>query len=425
MSYDLEDKSRLWRIFGGLIVILLYISPTAVGIQLPIATHTLVCVGLVCLLGIGLLAEYITITLRDIAICLCLIAPFACIGIVQFFAIHETAGIKSLVKIALELGAALAVAKCFSWRLYTKALRWAIPINIALITVVILLGTISFDSTIRTAYDSGLFMDWKNFHFPIMWGSLMEEKVRIGGIFGHANSFGVVSAMGMLGLYMSKKKTSGVSQVVWWILFLISFFLTESRASLLNLLVFVVANNVLQSWNSIKRVVKNIAIMAGVAGSLIGVAFMRFNENTGDITSGRAGIMDMVSHVITNGLPITQALGVGLGQGAIYLEQQYGFMIPVDNSYFSLWLELGIIGAIIVVLTIGFLFGRYRTTTIFPKHTYWAFFLGLLAHSFFEADFMMNRISFGWILFLIYVAQETMADRYYRNRESSKSLQHI
>ncbi len=256
MSYDLEDKSRLWQIFGGLIVILLYIVPTAVGIQLPIATHTLVCVGLVCMLGIGVLVGRLTITLRDIAICLCLISPFICIGLIQFFIIHETAGLKSLFKIALELGAALAVAKCFSWNLYTKALRWAIPINIALIIVVILLGTISFDFTIRTAYDSGLFMDWKNFHFPIMWSSLMDEKVRIGGVFGHANTFGVVATMGMLGLYMNKDKASGVSQIIWWLIFIISFILTESRASLLSLLGFIVANNMLQPWSNIKRVVK-------------------------------------------------------------------------------------------------------------------------------------------------------------------------
>lgn len=422
MSYDLEDKSRLWRIFGGLLVILLYLSPTAVGISLPITTHTLVCVGLVCILGIGVLVRRITITLRDIAMCLCLISPFICIGLIQFFVIHEPAGLKSLFKIALELGAALAVAKCFSWNLYTKALRWAIPINIALITVVILLGTISFDSTIRTDYDTGLFMAWKNFYFPVGWGSLMDEKVRIGGVFGHANIFGVVSTMGMLGLYMNKEKASAVSQPIWWLLFIISFIFTESRASLLNLLVFVVVNNVLQSWNSIKRVVKNIVIMAGVAGSLIAVAFMRVNENTGDITSGRAGIMDMVSDAIMNGLPTTQALGVGLEQGAIYLGQQYGFMIPVDNSYFKLLLELGIIGTILVLLVIVFLFWRYRNTTIFPKHTYWAFALGLLAHSFFEADFMMNWLSFGWILFLMYASQETTEDRYYENRETSRTL---
>ncbi len=110
--------------------------------------------------------------------------------------------------------------------------------------------------------------------------------------------------------------------------------------------------------------------MAGVAVTIVGVAFMRFNENTGDITSGRSGIMDMVSDVIMNGLPITQLIGVGLGQGSLYLSQQYGFMIPIDNSYFKLLLELGGVGTIMVVGTIGFLFLRYRNTTIFSKHTY-------------------------------------------------------
>ncbi len=425
MSYDLEDKSRLWRIFGGLIVILFYLTSGTVGIFLPIAMHTLVCIGLVCLLGIGLLVGYITITLRDIAICLCLLAPFMCIGIIQFFVIHEAAGLKSLFKVVLNLGSALALAKFFSWNLYTKALRWSIPINIVLITIVILLGTISFDFTIRTAYDSGLFMDWKNFHFPIMWSSLMDEKVRIGGIFGHANTFGVVATMGMLGLYMNKDKASGVSQIIWWLIFIISFIFTESRASLLSLLVFIVANNMLQSWSSIKRVVKNIAIMASVTVTIVIVAFMRVNENTGDITSGRAGIMDMVSDAIMNGLPITQALGVGLGQGALYLEQQYSFMIPVDNSYFKLLLELGIIGTVMVVLTIVFLFWRYRNTTIFSKHTYWAFVLSILAHSFFEADFMMNILSIGWILFLMYASQDTMEGKNYSKHEPSRALHHI
>lgn len=425
MSYTLEDKSRIWRILGGLLVTLLYLSPTAVGISLPITTHTLVCVGLVCILGIGVLVGRITITLRDIAICLCLISPFICIGLIQFFVIHEPAGLKNLLKIMLNLGAALAVTKCFSWSLYTKSLRWSIPINIVLITIVILLGTISFDFTIRTAYDSGLFMDWKNFHFPIMWGSLMEEKVRIGGIFGHANAFGVVSTMGMLGLYVSKKKATGVSQFAWWLLFLISFFLTESRAALLNLLVFVVANNVLQSWNSIKRVVKNIVLMGGVAVTIIGVAFMRGDGNTDDITSGRSGIMDMVSDAIMNGLPITQLIGVGLGQGSLYLNQQYGFMIPVDNSYFKLLLELGGVGAIMVVGTIGFLFWRYRNTTIFPKHTYWAFVLGIVAHSLFEADFMIDFKSFIWLPFLLYATQDSVDDKYYNDHESSRDLHHI
>lgn len=422
MSYDLEDKSRLWQIFGGLIVILFYLTSTTVGVVFPIAMHTLVCAGLVCMLGIGILLGRITITLRDIDICLCLLSPFVCIGLIQFFVIHELAGLKSLLIVVLNLGAALAVSKCFSWSLYTKALRWSILINIVLIAIVISLGTISFDSTIRTAYDSGLFMDWKNFHFPIMWGSLMDEKVRIGGVFGHANTFGVVATMGMLGLYMNKEKAGGVSQIFWWLIFIISFILTESRASLLSLLGFIVANNMLQPWSNIKRVVKNIVIMAGVAVTIIGVAFMRFNENTGDITSGRSGIMDMVSDVIMNGLPITQLIGVGLGQGSLYLSQQYGFMIPIDNSYFKLLLELGGVGTIMVVGTIGFLFWRYRNTTIFSKHTYWAFVLAIVAHSFFEADFMINTLSFGWILFMMYASQETTEDSYYENRETSRTL---
>ena len=425
MSYTLEDKSRMWRIFGGLLVVLLFLSPKAVGIPLPIGMHTIICVGLVCMLGIGILLGCLTITLRDIAICLCLLIPFICIGIIQFFVIHEPAGLKSLLNVILNLGAALALTKCFSWNLYTKSLRWSIPINLALVMVVILLGTISFDSTIRTAYNSGLFMDWKNFHFPIMWGSLMEEKVRIGGIFGHANAFGVVTTMGMLGLYVNKEKASSVSQIIWWFLFLVSFFLTESRAALLNLLVFIVANNVLQSWASIKRVIKNIAIMAGVAVTVVAVAFMRSDGNTDDITSGRAGIMDMVSDAITNGLPVTQFIGVGLGQGSLYLSQQYGFMMPVDNSYFKLLLELGGVGSIMVVGTIGFLFWRYRNTTIFPKHTYWAFVLGIVAHSLFEADFMIDYLSFIWLPFLLYATQDSVDDKNYNNHESSRDLHHI
>lgn len=428
MSYDLEDKSRLWRIFGGVLLILLYISPTAVGIHLPIATYMLVCIGLVCLLGIGLLVGYITITLRDIAICLCLIAPFACIGIVQFFAIHETAGIKSLVKIALNLGAALAITKYFSWHFYTKILRCSMPLNIGVIILVLLLGTLTFDPMIRTDYDPGLAMEWKNFHLTILPGSelLVENKVRVGGIFGHANFFGIVSTMGLLGLYMGKERVGLASQFAWWFIFIISFLITESRAALLMALVFVVAYNMLQSWNSIQKVIKKIVIIGGIVGVSIAVTLMRFNENTGDITSGRAGIIDMVLNEVTNGLPLTQLLGVGLGNSILYLEQQYGFAIPVDNSYFKLLLEVGIIGTIMVLLSIGFLFWHYRHTTFVPKYVYWAFVLGLLAHSFFEADFMLVDIkSFGWILFLMYASQETMDDRYYRNCESSKSLQHI
>lgn len=425
MSYDLEDKSRLWRIFGGLIIILLYISPTAVGIHLPIATHTLICIGLVCLLGIGLLMGYITITLRDIAICLYLIAPFACIGIVQFFIIHETEGIKSLVKIAFNLGAALAITKYFSWDFYTKILRFSMPFNIGIIILVLLLGTLTFDPMIRTAYDPGLAMVWKNFHLTILPGSelLMENKVRVGGIFGHANFFGIVSTMGLLGLYMSKERVGVVSQFAWWVIFIISFLITESRAALLMALVFVVVYNMLQSWNSIQKIIKKISIVGGIVGIAIAVTLMRFNENTGDITSGRSGIIDMVLNEVTNGLPLTQLLGVGLGNSILYLEQQYGFVIPVDNSYFKLLLEVGLIGTGMVLLSIGFLFWRYRRTTFVPKYIYWAFALGLLAHSVFEADFMLvDSKSFGWILFLMYASQETTEDRYYENRETSRTL---
>lgn len=425
MSYTLEDKSRMWRILGGLLAILLYLSPKAVGISFPLATHTLACVGLVCMLGIGWFGGLITITLRDIIICLCLLSPFVCVGIIQFLVIHEIAGLKYIALVALNLVAALTLTKYFSWELYSKAFRWSIPFNIILISAVLLLGSISFDPTIHTIYDPGLFMDWKNFHFTLAPSSLALEKVRTGGIFGHANIFGMVATIGMLGLYIGKERTSLMVRISWWVLFIFSFVITESRSSLLMLLVFMVANNILQSWNSIKKVVKNIVVVGGVFCILLTVAFMRFDEQTGDITSGRAGIMDIVSAEVLDGLPTTQAFGVGLGLGISYLEQQYGFMIPVDNSYFRLLIDAGLLGTLMFLFVVAFWFWRARKNILTPQYTYGAFVLGMVAHSLFESDFMIDFKSFIWLPFLLYATQDTVDDKNYNNHESSRDLHHI
>ncbi len=35
---------------------------------------------------------------------------------------------------------------------------------------------------------------------------------------------------------------------------------------------------------------------------------------------------------------------------------------------------------------------------------------------------MINTLSFGWILFMMYASQETTEDSYYENRETSRTL---
>lgn len=175
---------------------------------------------------------------------------------------------------------------------------------------------------------------------------------RIGGLFGHPNSWGIVSAFGFCGLFY--KKTTIKQYVFWIVILLLVFIMTQSRGMLLFVLMFVfiyayTRKSRQRKYHIIKAVIPIIVIFA-----FYGLLFMR--DTYTDANSVSAGRLELLQTAWNDYMSMDimyQLFGIGMGERSEYLFSHHGVAMALDNSYVPLFLEIGAVGAIVWIVALG------------------------------------------------------------------------
>lgn len=344
----------------------------------------------------------IIIKKREIQLFLLLWLPTSCLLFVQFMYLHSLALIKTDILIVMNVSLAFIVNKVIGFPMYARLLRWMMLLNILFILFAVFAGNIMIDPTLANPYGTSLFLSIFGIEMEISPGSWGYDTVRIGGLFGHPNFYGVISMIGMIGLNFSNASVK--VKALWWVVYFASFLASESRASILFLFSFFILSRIIS-----KRTFKNILInfillILSLIGALA-LANLRDDSANADITSGRTGLMEIVWNSIMTNPDIFQLFGVGIGQGKNFILRDVGLLLPIDNAYFLTALECGLIGGVFFFLIWLFTWYYIGHHTKLPCSIWCPFLVGVLLYGLFEATLSMYTYSrsFHWIVFLFFM----------------------
>jgi hypothetical protein len=162
--------------------------------------------------------------------------------------------------------------------------------------------------------------------------------VRLGGLFGHPNLYGMLAAIAMIAMAYEKGMTRR-RKAFWWLIFALSFFFSASRACVLFVLVFYLVRRFLQPQRTARARAENLALLLGAL--LLGASLLVM-RNAADVTSGRLELWGIALSEFLQQVQAGQYFGTGMGMAADYLYGLYGMPIAVDNSYLLPLLEIGL-----------------------------------------------------------------------------------
>lgn len=334
------------------------------------------------MLAVSMVYAYLgklSITRREIRLFLLLWLPISCLILIQFLYLHDVSLIKTEIIIFMNILIAFTVNKVIGFSTYARLLRWMMLFNLLFIIFAVFTGKIMLDPALTNPYGTNLFLSVFGIEMEISPGSWGYETVRVGGLFGHPNFYGVISMIAMIGLSFSS--TTLKTKVLWWIVYCGTFIVSESRASILFLFAFYILSRIL-SKRRLTDILLNVAILILFSTISFFLAGLRDNSVDADITSGRADLMEIVwSSIMTN--PDTfQLFGVGIGQGKTFLLRDVGLLLPIDNTYFLTAIEYGLLGGAIFFLVwilTWYYVGKHSNMPYFI----WApFLIGILLYGF-------------------------------------------
>lgn len=357
------------------------------------------------MLGISMIYVYlkkITITKRELQLFLLLLLPTSCLLFVQFLYLHNLSLIKTDILIAMNILVAFMVNKTIGFPMYTRLLRWMMLFNMLFILLAVFLGNIMIDPALANPYGTNLFLSVFGIEMEISPGSWGYDTVRIGGLFGHPNFYGVISMIGMIGLNFSNASIKEKS--LWLVVYIASFIASESRASILFLFAFFILSRVI-SKKTFKGILINFIMLISFSIIAFFLANLRDDSANADITSGRAGLMEIVWNSIMTNPDVFQLFGVGVGQGQNFILRDVGLLLPIDNAYFLTGLEGGLIGGVLFFLIWLFTWYYVGCRTNLPRSAWVPFLAGVLLYGFFEATLSMYNYSrsFHWLIFLFFM----------------------
>lgn len=356
-------------------------------------------------LGISMVYVFlkkIIIKKREIQLFLLLWLPTSCLLFVQFMYLHSLALIKTDILIVMNVSLAFIVNKVIGFPMYARLLRWMMLLNILFILFAVFAGNIMIDPTLANPYGTSLFLSIFGIEMELSPGSWGYDTVRIGGLFGHPNFYGVISMIGMIGLNFSNASVK--VKALWWVVYFASFLASESRASILFLFSFFILSRIISKRTFKDILINFILLILSLIGALA-LANLRDNSANADITSGRTGLMEIVWNSIMTNPDIFQLFGVGIGQGKNFILRDVGLLLPIDNAYFLTALECGLIGGFFFFLIWLFTWYHVGNHTKLPCSIWIPFLLGVLLYGLFEATLSMYTYSrsFHWIVFLFFM----------------------
>lgn len=372
----------------------------------------------ICVLGISMIYIYlekITVTKREIQLFFLLWLPSSFLILLQFLYLHSLTLIKTDILIAMNVLFAFIVNKVIGFPTYARLLRWMMLLNILFILFAVFAGNIMIDPTLANPYGTSLFLSIFGIEMEISPGSWGYDTVRIGGLFGHPNFYGVISMIGMIGLNFSNASVKVKS--LWWVVYFASFLASESRASILFLFVFFVLSRTISKRGFKDAFINFILLVLSLVSALF-LANLRDDSANADITSGRTGLMEIVWSSIMTNPDAFQLFGVGIGQGKNFILRDVGLLLPIDNAYFLTALECGLIGGVFFFLIWLFIWFYLGHHTKLPCSIWSPFLVGVLLYGLFEATLSMYTYSrsFYWIVFLFFMLTYKKYD--YNNHKS-------
>lgn len=356
-------------------------------------------------LGISMVYVFfkkIIIKKKEIQLFVLLWLPTSCLLFVQFMYLHSLALIKTDIFIVMNVSLAFIVNKVIGFPMYARLLRWMMLLNILFILFAVSAGNIMTDPTLTVPYGTSLFLSIFGIEMEISPGSWGYDTVRIGGLFGHPNFYGVISMIGMIGLNFSNASVK--VKALWWVVYFASFLASESRASILFLFSFFILSRIISKRTFKDILINFILLILSLIGALV-LANLRDDSANADITSGRTGLMEIVWNSIMTNPDIFQLFGVGIGQGQNFILRDVGLLLPIDNAYFLTALECGLIGGFFFFLIWLFTWYHVGNHTKLPCSIWIPFLLGVLLYGLFEATLSMYTYSrsFYWIVFLFFM----------------------
>ena len=406
MNIFINKKDRLNRLIGGFflfVVIYEYLSFQYKGVN--VGNYRLTINMFIIFIGIVymIFSTHIPrISIKESRLILLFLIPITSLTLIQFFLFHQLDLLKSLLSVFTNIFLAFLINRYLGFLTYTKILRWLVFLNIFFILAVGLLGNIMIDDTVTEEYVSNLYMTWNDFSMVISPGAWGEDTVRAGGLFGHPNRYGLMAAVGVIGLYYQKSTVK--TRLFWWIVFFISFIPSESRAAFLFLVTFYMIWRFF-SQRRLFDVCINLFLLVSIF--LVGVFLMTLRNDSvdADITSGRTDIMDSVLRSFITSLDTVRLWGMGLGNVQQYLYHDIGLLLPIDNGYISLFVEFGIIGCFIFSSVLIYIWYYAQKNSFYKVREWLPFLCAVLMYSLFESDLSLTVISISihWIIFLFYM----------------------
>lgn len=357
------------------------------------------------MLAVSMVYAYLgklSITRREIHLFLLLWLPISCLILIQFLYLHDVTLIKTDIIIFMNVLIAFTVNKVIGFLTYARLLRWMMLFNLLFIIFAVFAGKIMLDPALTNPYGTNLFLSVFGIEMEISPGSWGYETVRVGGLFGHPNFYGVISMIAMIGLSFSSATLK--TKVLWWIVYCGTFIVSESRSSILFLFVFYILSRIL-SKRTLKGVLLNAAILILFSMISFFLAGLRDNSVDADITSGRADLMEIVWSSIMTNPDIFQLFGVGIGQGKTFLLRDVGLLLPIDNAYFLTAIEYGLLGGILFFLVWILTWHYVGKHSNVPYFIWIPFLIGILLYGFFEATLSMDMYSrsIHWVIFLFFM----------------------
>ncbi len=365
-----------------------------------VSGHLMSCVVIVLLLVGGLCYKKIQIGKMELNVLIALILPFVILGIVQCLYYANPEMIIRSAGVFFNVMAAYTISKYIGFSKFAMMLRFLVLINVILVFTTVILGNVTIDLSAKSMFSSGVFISWSVFRFPVFLGAwdIGIDTFRCGGLFGHPNGFGLMSAIGIIGL--SYTKSNFKKKVFWWLIFSLSFFVSESRASVLLVVTFYLLKTIISGSFTYRKMFFNTLFLS--LSILLGISLLTLrSDQVGevDVTSGRDELMGIVYSSWASGLDISKLIGIGIGNATDYLKILTGMNIPLDNSYIPLLLEMGIVGGTVwmLVLVGVFLYSLHLSGWKYSM----PFLIGILVYSMVEHEFSLDIYSLHWLVYFL------------------------
>lgn len=397
---SMAGMSRAGRLVFGLVVLGQFVFVIAAGHSANL--HKVSDLLLLLAAAGGLMSGAIRLRPLEKRICAVFFCVIFSVSVVQFYALGDAKVLLNGAKLLINTAAAFYIAVRAGFRGFGRILRIGMLANTVFILFALLFGSYAYDPQIQSAYSSGFFVNWGPFSMLVIGGTdfFGLVTVRLGGLFGHPNLYGMLAATAMIAMAYEKGMTRR-RKAFWWLIFALSFFFSASRACVLFVLVFYLVRRFLRPQPTALSRAESLALLLGAL--LIGISLLVLRDPE-DVTTGRLRLWSIALNECLQQLQTGQYFGVGLEMSSSYLFGLFGMSIPVDNSYLLPLLEMGLPCFGLWLAAVLACWGMAIRQSGAPLRVCLPMLVGLLCYSVFENVLSLNIQSLPWLVYLFALA---------------------